>query len=133
MWFRSKTTLCRWECARTPRRAQRSAPSPPWTTTCWRTPPSITWSFVSRFLSLTLVANSQYLLPADGNDENVFNISRSKDNKGVIRLNKRVDREAHGEHLLTIKCFPLRSKPGSLRKEFNAQVSTQQKSRQLCY
>jgi hypothetical protein len=45
----------------------------------------------------------------------------------VIRLNKRVDREAHGEHLLTIKCFPLRSKPGSLRKEFNAQVSTQQK------
>jgi len=41
-----------------------------------------------------------------GNDDNVFNIARDENNKGVITLNERLDREKSGLHTLTIKCFP---------------------------
>ncbi|XP_059471449.1 cadherin-23 [Neocloeon triangulifer] len=56
-----------------------------------------------------------------GNDERIFNITRTKDNKGLITLNKRVDRETKEDHLITIKCFPARTRPPAVRKEFNPQ------------
>ena len=41
-----------------------------------------------------------------GNEENVFAINRDEENRGIITLNKRLDREKAGLHTLTIKCFP---------------------------
>jgi hypothetical protein len=41
-----------------------------------------------------------------GNDNDIFMIERDEDNKAIITLNKRLDREVSGLHTLTIKCFP---------------------------
>ena len=41
-----------------------------------------------------------------GNEENVFAINRDEQNRGIITLNDRLDREKAGLHTLTIKCFP---------------------------
>ncbi|KAF4531725.1 hypothetical protein B566_EDAN008938, partial [Ephemera danica] len=41
-----------------------------------------------------------------GNEDGLFNITRDAENRGIIRVAKRVDREAAAEHLLTIKCYP---------------------------
>jgi len=40
-----------------------------------------------------------------GNDNGVFGISRDDQNRGIITLDKRLDREKSGLHTLTIKCF----------------------------
>jgi len=40
-----------------------------------------------------------------GNDDGVFGISRDDQNRGIITLEKRLDREKSGLHTLTIKCF----------------------------
>jgi len=40
-----------------------------------------------------------------GNDDGVFGISRDDQNRGIITLDKRLDREMMGLHTLTIKCF----------------------------
>jgi len=40
-----------------------------------------------------------------GNDDGVFGISRDDQNRGIITLEKRLDREMSGLHVLTIKCF----------------------------
>ena len=42
---------------------------------------------------------------SDGNDDGVFGISRDDQNRGIITLEKRLDREMSGLHVLTIKCF----------------------------
>jgi len=40
-----------------------------------------------------------------GNDDDIFGISQDKDNRGIISVEKRLDREHSGLHVLTIKCF----------------------------
>lgn len=59
---------------------------------------------------------------SDGNEEGLFIINRTADNKGMITVAKRIDREAGSEHLLTVKCFKKSTKPYSLRKQYNRQV-----------
>ena len=56
------------------------------------------------FLLIHLLVLYQYLL-SDGNDNGVFGISRDDQNRGIITLDKRLDREKSGLHTLTIKCF----------------------------
>ncbi|CAB3373854.1 Hypothetical predicted protein [Cloeon dipterum] len=56
-----------------------------------------------------------------GNDERIFSITRTDDNKGKITLNKQVDRELKEEHVITIKCFPARTRSPVMRKEYNPQ------------
>ena len=41
----------------------------------------------------------------DGNDEGIFGIERGENNQGIIKINKRLDREHKGLFTLTIKCF----------------------------
>ena len=53
-----------------------------------------------------------------GNDDDIFAINRDDENKAIISLNKRLDREVSGLHTLTIKCFPL-SRGRSLRQPYN--------------
>jgi len=59
---------------------------------------------------------------SDGNEEGLFIINRTADNKGMITVAKRIDRETGSEHLLTVKCFKKSAKPHSLRKQYNRQV-----------
>lgn len=40
-----------------------------------------------------------------GNDDGIFGITRDDQNRGIISLDKRLDREMSGLHVLTIKCF----------------------------
>jgi len=40
-----------------------------------------------------------------GNDNGIFGINRDDQNRGIITLEKRLDREMKGLHTLTIKCF----------------------------
>ena len=61
---------------------------------------------------------------SDGNEDGLFSINRTTDNKGIITVAKRIDREAGSEHLLTVKCFKKAAKPHSLRKQYNRQVTT---------
>ncbi|PNF39070.1 hypothetical protein B7P43_G04343 [Cryptotermes secundus] len=56
-----------------------------------------------------------------GNEDGLFSINRTSDNKGMITVAKRVDRETASEHLLTVKCFKKSAKPHSLRKQYNRQ------------
>lgn len=60
---------------------------------------------------------------SDGDEEGLFSINRTTDNKGMITVAKRIDREAGSEYLLTIKCFKMSAKPHSLRKQYNRQVT----------
>nr|CAD7590794.1 unnamed protein product [Timema genevievae] len=48
-------------------------------------------------------------------------ISRTVDNKGVITVVKRLDRETTSEHLITVKCFKMSSKPPIHQKQYNKQ------------
>lgn len=43
----------------------------------------------------------------DGNEQNLFNITRTEDNVGVITTSGRLDREEGDHHLITIKCYKL--------------------------
>ncbi|PSN50227.1 hypothetical protein C0J52_07794 [Blattella germanica] len=56
----------------------------------------------------------------DGNEEGLFAIDTSE-NKGLITIARRVDRESASEHILTIKCFKKSTTPFSLRKQYNRQ------------
>jgi hypothetical protein len=60
---------------------------------------------------------------SDGNEDGLFSINRTSDNKGMITVAKRIDREAASEHLLTVKCFKMSARPHSLRKQYNRQVN----------
>ena len=40
-----------------------------------------------------------------GNDNGIFGIYRDEENKGILTVEKRLDREQGGLHKLTIKCF----------------------------
>ncbi|XP_059614956.1 cadherin-23 [Phlebotomus argentipes] len=55
----------------------------------------------------------------DGNQENLFKISRTKNNSAMILVNGRLDRESVESHLLTIKCFKFTSNPRISRKPYN--------------
>ncbi|GLG95415.1 Cadherin-87A, partial [Gryllus bimaculatus] len=57
----------------------------------------------------------------DGNELGLFNISRTEDNKGLLTVVKRVDREATAEHILTVKCFKKNLHLSGLRKTYNRQ------------
>jgi hypothetical protein len=59
---------------------------------------------------------------SDGNEDALFSIKHMPDNKGMITVAKRIDREAASEHLLTVKCFKKSARPHSLRKQYNRQV-----------
>jgi hypothetical protein len=59
---------------------------------------------------------------SDGNEEGLFIINRTANNKGMVTVAKRIDREAGSEHLLTVKCFKKSARPHSLRKQYNRQV-----------
>jgi hypothetical protein len=61
---------------------------------------------------------------ADGNEDGLFSIKRTSDNKGMITVAKRIDREAASEHLLTVKCFKKSARPHSFRKQYNRQVKS---------
>lgn len=52
-----------------------------------------------------LSLNNFYI--TDGNEEGFFNVTRTEDNIGVIRVTGSIDREKAASHLLTIKCFKL--------------------------
>ncbi|XP_047097698.1 cadherin-23 [Schistocerca piceifrons] len=56
-----------------------------------------------------------------GNEDGLFNISRTIDNRGLITVAKRLDREESAEHVLTVKCFKRSLRPQSLRKQYNRQ------------
>jgi hypothetical protein len=60
----------------------------------------------------------------DGNEDGLFSINCTSDNKGMITVAKRLDREAVSEHLLTVKCFKKSARPQSLRKHYNRQVKS---------
>ncbi|XP_068081067.1 cadherin-87A [Anabrus simplex] len=60
-----------------------------------------------------------------GNEDGLFTINRTEDNKGLITVAKRLDREAASEHVLTIQCFKKSLKPMSLRKKYNRQDPSQ--------
>jgi hypothetical protein len=63
------------------------------------------------------------ILP-DGNDDRIFDISRSANNSGVLTLAKRLDREFSGHHLLTIKCFrPYEKNVKAKRAKYDSLVS----------
>nr|CAD7195628.1 unnamed protein product [Timema douglasi] len=57
----------------------------------------------------------------DGNENGLFAIKRTYDNKGVITVVKRLDRETTSEHLITVKCFKMSSKPLIHQKQYNKQ------------
>nr|CAD7397956.1 unnamed protein product [Timema cristinae] len=57
----------------------------------------------------------------DGNENGLFAIKRTDDNKGVITVVKRLDRETTSEHLITVKCFKMSSKPLIHQKQYNKQ------------
>nr|CAD7404261.1 unnamed protein product [Timema poppensis] len=59
--------------------------------------------------------------PPDGNENGLFAIKRTDDNKGVITVVKRLDRETTSEHLITVKCFKMSSKPLIHQKQYNKQ------------
>lgn len=47
----------------------------------------------------------------DGNQEDLFKITRTADNSAIIRTLKRLDREAAASYLVTVKCFKKGTKP----------------------
>ena len=58
-----------------------------------------------------------------GNDEGIFTIERDVNNKGILKLQKRLDRERGGLHTLTIKCFePSDQSIRNLRKPYDKMV-----------
>ncbi|XP_063220299.1 cadherin EGF LAG seven-pass G-type receptor 3 isoform X2 [Bacillus rossius redtenbacheri] len=61
-----------------------------------------------------------------GNEDGLFSIKRTDDNKGVISVARRVDRETAAEHMLTVKCFKLFSPPPSYRKQYSKQDPSEQ-------
>ena len=59
-----------------------------------------------------------------GNDEGIFSIERDTNNRGILKLQKRLDRERGGLHTLTIKCFePSDKSIRNLRKPYDKMVS----------
>ena len=61
----------------------------------------------------------------DGNDNRIFGIKQGHDNQGVITVDKRLDRETGGLHLLTIKCFrPYERNVKSKNGKYNSAVSS---------
>lgn len=45
----------------------------------------------------------------DGNENGLFNITRTEDNSALITVSGRIDRESAAQHLLTVKCYKLAS------------------------
>ncbi|KDR10809.1 Cadherin-23 [Zootermopsis nevadensis] len=64
-----------------------------------------------------------------GNEDGLFSIMHTSDNKGMITVAKRLDREAASEHLITVKCFKKSSRPRSLRKQYNRQDPSERQVR----
>ncbi|KAJ9576330.1 hypothetical protein L9F63_006830, partial [Diploptera punctata] len=56
-----------------------------------------------------------------GNEDRLFSINRTSENKGLITVAKRLDREVASEHLLTVKCFKKSLTPRGLQKQYNRQ------------
>ena len=64
------------------------------------------------------------MLTLDGNDDGVFGIERDENNKEIISIKKRLDREQGGLHVLSIKCFePSDNNIRNLRKPYDKMVS----------
>lgn len=60
----------------------------------------------------------------DGNEEAIFTIERTENNRGLIKNVGRLDREEINQHLLTIKCFKASSRNIQQgRKPYNRLVS----------
>ena len=69
------------------------------------------------------ISKKIYRYYLDGNDEGIFGIERDENNKGVITLTKRLDREKSGMHVLTIKCFkPSNNDVRNQRKQYDKMV-----------
>ena len=64
----------------------------------------------------------------DGNDDRIFGIKSGPDSQGVITIDRRLDRESSGLHLLTIKCFrPYERNVKSQKSEYNSAVKSKLK------
>lgn len=60
----------------------------------------------------------------DGNDNRIFGMKQGPDNQGIITVDRRLDREMSGLHLLTIKCFrPYERNVKSKNAKYNSAVS----------
>ncbi|XP_055687294.1 cadherin-23 [Lutzomyia longipalpis] len=55
----------------------------------------------------------------DGNQENLFKISRTNSSVAMITVNGRLDRESVESYLLTVKCFKFTNNPRISRKPYN--------------
>lgn len=60
----------------------------------------------------------------DGNEDNMFVLNQTEDNKAVLTVGNRLDREMASQFIITVKCFKLSAMPNSLRKSYNRQVLT---------
>ena len=66
----------------------------------------------------------KFVKTSDGNDDGVFVIERDENNRGIISLQKRLDREIAGLYTLTIKCFePSDKSVKNERKKYENMVS----------
>lgn len=62
----------------------------------------------------------------DGNEQNLFTINRTEDNKAVISTAKMLDHEMSEAYLLTVKCFKMNKlKQFDYRKPYNPQEKSE--------
>uniref|UniRef100_A0A1B6GN15 Cadherin domain-containing protein n=2 Tax=Cuerna arida TaxID=1464854 RepID=A0A1B6GN15_9HEMI len=73
-------------------------------------------------------ANIGYLITY-GNEDNMFVLNTTEDNRAVLLVGNRLDRETASQYIITIKCFKSSALPSSLRKPYNRQDPSERQIR----